>query len=465
MPLLRPCAIVRGANDVASAAALRLVEAGYTVLLAEGQAPAVTRRGQSFADAAFDGEATLEGVTCRRVDDAAAWLHDGAHDLTYCSQPLDALLAALMPELLVDARMKKRATPEDQRGLAPLVIGLGPNFTAQDNCDLAVETGWGDDLGRVIEAGPCRALAGEPKPIGGWGRERYVYAPVAGVFRTDLNIGDAVREGQIVARIGDTPIAAPKTGLLRGLIHDGVLVAEKTKCVEVVPAGTKVTGLAERPARIAAGVMEAILRRADPPPLARAAIAGVSRNAQTGDLPLFAATLGFDRREFRALVAACLPGAEEPPEWTACAHALCAGQCPTLFAPLTQLLFEHRASNLAQRPARWLAHAVAAAGFGSRHLWQDLGLSGRSEVSRLLRLCFPALAAGNTADLKWKRYLFQTLGEQLDRPNLRPPGCAECDSYTECFSPRFSAPSPASRDGRISPPRSTQETDHAHQRP
>lgn len=266
----RPCALVRGANDVASAAALRLVAAGYAVLLAEEPLPAVTRRGQSFADAAFDGEALLDGVRCRRVWDAAGWLRDGALDVTYCSQPLDALLAALETVVLIDARMRKRAVPEDQRGLAPLVIGLGPNFSAGGNCDLAVETGWGDDLGQAIEAGPCRALAGEPRPIGGWGRDRYVYAPVAGLFRTDLNIGDTVRAGQIVAHIGDHPIAAPKTGVLRGLIHRGVTVVEKTKCVEVVPAGAKVTGLAERPARIAAGVLEAITRRVGLPSSLRA---------------------------------------------------------------------------------------------------------------------------------------------------------------------------------------------------
>jgi len=54
-------------------------------------------------------------------------------------------------------------------------------------------------------------------------------------------------------------------------------------------------------------------------------------------------------------------------------------------------------------------------------------------VSRLVRLGFPALAKQNTADLKWKRFLFLALGEQLGRPGLTPPHCDGCDGYAACF--------------------------------
>lgn len=144
--------------------------------------------------------------------------------------------------------------------LAPLTIGLGPNFVAGGNVDIAIETAWGDALGRVIDAGPTSAFAGEPKPIGGYGRERYVYAPAAGVFRTDRAIGDAVTEGETVGHLDHAPIAAPRTGILRGLVRNGVSVAQRTKLVEVVPEGGRVFGLGERPARIAQGVAEAVAR-------------------------------------------------------------------------------------------------------------------------------------------------------------------------------------------------------------
>jgi xanthine dehydrogenase accessory factor len=300
-------ALVRGSNDVASAVAVRLAQAGYAALLLESPAPAVTRRGQAFADAAFDGAAWIEDVLCRRVDDGAAWARGDAQGIALTIQALGQVLAQVVPEVLVDARMRKRATPEDQRGLAPLVIGLGPHFVAGGNCDIAVETAWGEDLGRVIEQGPASVLAGEPKPIGGYGRERYVYAPVAGTFHTELRIGDAVSAGQMVARIDDTPVAAPKTGILRGLVHDGVAVGAKAKCVEAVPHGAKVTGIGERPAQIAEGIIAAMRGRLGLLPLGRAAVTGVLCSAQAGELPLFARTLGLDLREFTAMARVCLP--------------------------------------------------------------------------------------------------------------------------------------------------------------
>lgn len=259
-----PLAVIRGANDVASAVALRLFEAGYAVVLVESPAPVVTRRGQSFADAVFDGTVTLEGVVCRRVEDAATWARDGAQGIVLSILPQESLLSLLKPALLVDARVRKRAVPVDQRGLVPLVIGLGPNFVAGGNVDIAVETAWGEDLGRVITSGPTGVFAGEPKPIAGYGRERYVYSPVAGILRTAHVIGQKVAEGETVAQIGNLDIRAPKSGILRGLVRDGVTVAVGTKAVEVVPDGAKVFGVGERPAAIAAGVVAALRQRSFP---------------------------------------------------------------------------------------------------------------------------------------------------------------------------------------------------------
>jgi xanthine dehydrogenase accessory factor len=167
-------------------------------------------------------------------------------------------------EMLVDAQMRKRTQPETLRGLTPMTIGLGPNFVASETVDVAIETEWGDALGKVITAGATQPLRGEPRAIAGYARDRYVYAPVAGVFRTKATIGDRVTTCQPVARIGDPVLRAPLAGTLRGLTHDGVPVKEKTKVIEVDPRleGASVIGIGERPARIADGVLEAIRQAA-----------------------------------------------------------------------------------------------------------------------------------------------------------------------------------------------------------
>lgn len=156
--------------------------------------------------------------------------------------------------------MRKRSPPEVQRGLAPLTIGLGPNFVGGKTTDLVIETSWGERLGETVQSRPALPLGGEPRPIAGYGRERFVYAPLSGVFRTTLEIGVLVERGEEVARIEDTSLRAPLSGMIRGLSRGGVPVSRGTKVVEVDPRGLGaiVRGLGERPRRIAEGVLTAI---------------------------------------------------------------------------------------------------------------------------------------------------------------------------------------------------------------
>jgi xanthine dehydrogenase accessory factor len=143
--------------------------------------------------------------------------------------------------------------------MVPLTIGLGPNFIAGDTVDLAIETSW-DRLGAVITSYPTLPLAGEPRTLGGIGRARFVYAPVAGRFTTAARIGDHVGGGALVATIGPAVMAAPITGVLRGLTRDGAAVPRGAKVIEVDPRDNPKAafGLGERPKRIAAGVLAAI---------------------------------------------------------------------------------------------------------------------------------------------------------------------------------------------------------------
>lgn len=253
---------VRGIGDVGSAIAHRLFRAGHRVWISDEPSPPAPRRGMAFTDACFDGSAVLEGVTATWFDDPGRLQEalQGRDEIPVFVGDLFQVLRYLETEVLVDARMRKHAHPESQLELAPLTIGLGPNFEAGVTAHVVIETQWGDDLGKVLTSGRTKELAGEPRNYGGHARERFVYAPVAGVFRTDRRIADRVEPGEVVAHIDNTALAAPLAGILRGLVHDGVRVPERAKVVEVDPRcdPSNVLGIGERPGRIAEGVLEAI---------------------------------------------------------------------------------------------------------------------------------------------------------------------------------------------------------------
>jgi xanthine dehydrogenase accessory factor len=251
--------LIRGSGDVGSAVAHVLHGAGHHVVIHDVALPAAPRRGMAFADAIFDGACELAGVRAWRVDGVDE-LCAGDGPVLVTTAGLGDALAAVAPDVLVDARMRKRAVPEDQRGLARLTIGLGPNFVAGETVDLAIETQWGDALGTVVRAGPTRPLGGEPRSFAGHARDRFVYAPAAGVVRTPARIAQPVRQGEVVATIGDERLRAPLDGILRGLVHDGVPVELGAKVLEVDPRGdvAKVIGIGPRPRRIAEGVLEAM---------------------------------------------------------------------------------------------------------------------------------------------------------------------------------------------------------------
>jgi len=218
----------------------------------------------AFADAAFDGSALLKGVTATVYGDPGllAEALNARQGVPVFLGDLFEVLRFLHTEVLVDARMRKHAHPESQLELAQFTVGLGPNFEAGVTTHVVIETQWGDDLGKVLTSGRTNELSGEPRNYGGHGRERFIYAPVAGVFRTGCRIADKVDAGQVVASIDGLGLKAPLAGILRGLVHDGVAVPEKAKVVEVDPRcdPTKVLGIGERPGRIAEGVLEAIKR-------------------------------------------------------------------------------------------------------------------------------------------------------------------------------------------------------------
>lgn len=259
--------LVRGCGDIGSAVAHALFSAGHAVLIHDVAAPSFARRGMAYTDAMYGGSATLEGITGRRTSDnfSIRWMLERREEIPLTAGDFKKTLEHLRPCVLIDARMNKRSVPERQSGLAPLTIGLGPNFIAGETTDLVVETAW-EDLGSILAMGSSRPLTGDPRPINGYGRERYVYAPADGRFKTDCAIGAAVAKGQAVACIGGKVIRAPLDGCLRGLSHAGAEVKAGTKVIEVDPRGdpAKAYGIAERPGRLALAVLAVVAGQLSP---------------------------------------------------------------------------------------------------------------------------------------------------------------------------------------------------------
>ena len=67
------------------------------------------------------------------------------------------------------------------------------------------------------------------------------------------------------------------------------------------------------------------------------------------------------------------------------------------------------------------------------HLWQDLGLRDRSELSRLMQRHFAPLKARNAFDMKWKKFLYKTICRDEGYGLCTSPTCGECDDYQHCF--------------------------------
>ncbi len=193
--------------------------------------------------------------------------------------------------------------------------------------------------------------------------------------------------------------------------------------------------IAEQPAALREAVRQSRSPQSDSALIAQA-IAGVLRHAQDGDLPLFAWTLGLPQDAWLAMLDAYFPELGALEAMPSKAYAAIEKTAPGFFRQMAFMLYEQRQADANAVHADWLARAIAAGCFGSRHLWQDLGLRGPDDVSALLSAYFPALHAKNIQHLKWKRFLFAeaaALAALRNDPEIMPPNCSRCDEFPICF--------------------------------
>lgn len=293
--------ICRGAGDLATGIIHRLHRAGHRVIALETDYPAAIRRQVSFCEAVYDGSAAVEGVTARLVpaltdadtdtetysginDTPAAHIASEKWDSSVIEAVLEAgevpllidpkgeSIALLKPDVVVDAIIAKKNLGTTIN-MAPLVIGVGPGFTAGQDVHLVIESMRGHNLARIITDGMAQPNTGVPGNIAGFTSERVIHAPAAGYIHDVRKIGDIVQKGDEIARIYPdkesydnalseyVPVNATITGIIRGLIREGYYFREGFKIADIDPRESELTNcftISDKARSIAGSVLEAV---------------------------------------------------------------------------------------------------------------------------------------------------------------------------------------------------------------
>ncbi len=253
--------VIRGAGDIATGIALRLYRAGMQVVMCDLAQPTSIRRTVCFSEAIRLGETTIEGVRGVLCENAeVARLAAQSACVAVMADPEASCVSDLHPDVLVDAILAKRNLGTT-RGMAPVVIGVGPGFTAQVDVDAAVETMRGHYLGRVYYTGSPLPNTAIPGLIGGYAGERVLRAPADGTFAPCVKIGDEVKAGTVCGTVAGEPMVATIDGVVRGLLQEGVPVTRGMKSGDVDPRchPEYITMASDKALAVGGGVLEAIL--------------------------------------------------------------------------------------------------------------------------------------------------------------------------------------------------------------
>ncbi len=263
---MKDLVIVRGGGDIATGTIYKLYRCGFKVLVLEVSDPSAIRRNVAFSEAVFEGQQTVEDMTCylaENIDEAVRLLSDGK--LVVLVDPQGECIRDLKPLAVVDAILAKRnlGTTKD---MAEIVIGLGPGFEAGKDVHAVVETMRGHTAGRVIYEGCAIPNTGIPGNVAGFSKERVIYSPAAGILKNRKKITDIVEKGEEIAIVETEkeaiPVPATMGGLLRGLIRDGYRVKKGFKIADIDPRVEEYDNcflISDKARCIAGGVLEAIM--------------------------------------------------------------------------------------------------------------------------------------------------------------------------------------------------------------
>ena len=253
--------LIRGAGDIASGIGWRLCRSGFSVAMTDLEHPTAVRWKAAFCQAMWTQRCEVEGVAAVRCDSpfgAEAALARG--EIPILPDPDGQAIRDLHPDVVVDAILAKRNLSTCITD-APLVIGVGPGFTAGEDCHCVIETMRGHTLGRCIYSGSAIPNTGIPGSVGGYTVERVLRTPCGGVFEPLKEIGAAVNAGETVARVDGQPVVSRITGCLRGILPAGTLVPRagfKAGDVDARCVREHCFTISDKALAIGGGVLEAV---------------------------------------------------------------------------------------------------------------------------------------------------------------------------------------------------------------
>lgn len=252
--------LVRGAGDLATGVIHTLYRRGFKVIVTETDNPSCIRTEVAFASCVHEGRKAVEGVTAVHILSADDIEDALSKDLVpVLIDPDLKSLKTVRPDVLIDAVIAKRNTGLS-KDLAPLVIALGPGFTAGEDCHLVIETMRGPDLGRIISKGSALPNTGVPGMIENEAEKRVIHSPADGKLRRMKRPGDLVEEGDIIALVDDVPVYSKLKGTLRGLIYNEFEVTKGLKIADVDPRldPALATTISDKANRLGQAVVRAI---------------------------------------------------------------------------------------------------------------------------------------------------------------------------------------------------------------
>lgn len=262
-----PLILIRGGGDLASGVALRLHRTGFKIVIIELEKPLAVRRTVAFSEAVYEEIQTIEGVTARLVSADQLQVALEAGEIPVLVDPnanilRNQFLTSPQSTYVIDGRLLK-TPPEPLPMDVPLHIGLGPGFSAGENCHAVIETRRGHTLGRVYWNGSAQEDSKQPEGD----PRRVLRAPHDGSLIAHAMIGDHLKEGEVIAEVQSTienrqsKIVSPFKGVLRGLIRPNIEVTEGMKIGDVDPRDdpSLCNLISDKALAVGGGVLEAML--------------------------------------------------------------------------------------------------------------------------------------------------------------------------------------------------------------